>query len=237
MKREAVILAGGLGTRLKSLVKDVPKPMALIKDLPFLSYLLELLHKYDFEKVIIAAGYKHEVIESYFGSSYKNIKLYYSVEKEPLGTGGAVAKAASLIMSDYYFILNGDTFFEVDFDRMEDKFFKSGAGLMVALKPMVNFDRYGTVVTGGERIISFYEKRFCDKGLINGGIYLVIKNWLNERAAGKVFSMEKDILEKLVQKENIISYISDGYFIDIGVPQDYEKAVKELPGILYPPNP
>jgi D-glycero-alpha-D-manno-heptose 1-phosphate guanylyltransferase len=237
MAKEAVILAGGFGTRLKSMVSDVPKSMAPIKNLPFLSYLLEQLHNYKFEKVILAAGYKYEVIESYFGSSYKNIELIYSVEKEPLGTGGAISEAAGLIIPDYFFALNGDTFFKVDFDRMEEMFLKNKSGLMVALKPMINFDRYGAVVTSGDRIISFNEKKFCEKGFINGGIYMLMKDWLNERVAGKVFSFEKDILEKLVDVDHIGSYISDGYFIDIGIPEDYEKAFRELPGIVYPPTP
>ena len=237
MAKEAVILAGGFGTRLMSIVSEVPKPMALIKDLPFLSYLLDQLYKYEFEKVILAVGYKYEVIESYFGTSYKNIELVYSVEKEPLGTGGAIFNTVRLIGSDYFFVLNGDTFFEVDFTRMEEKFLQSNSGLMVALKPMVNFDRYGTVTTDGERITSFNEKRFCEKGLINGGIYMIMKDWLNERVIDKVFSFEKDILEKLAGKENITYYISDGYFIDIGVPEDYERAVEELPSMMYPPIP
>src|SRR5659263_190792 len=110
MAKEAVILTGGFGTRLKSMVSDVPKSMAPIKNLPFLSYLLEQLHKYKFEKVILAAGYKYEVIESHFGSSYKNIELIYSIEKEPLGTGGAISEAAGSINSDYFFVLNGDNF-------------------------------------------------------------------------------------------------------------------------------
>jgi D-glycero-alpha-D-manno-heptose 1-phosphate guanylyltransferase len=232
MAKEAVILAGGFGTRLKSLVSDVPKSMAPIKNLPFLSYLLEQLHKYKFEKIILAAGYKYKVIESYFGSSYKNIELVYSIEKEPLGTGGAISEAAGLIISDYFFILNGDTFFEIDFGKMEEIFLKNKSGLMVALKPMIKFDRYGAVITNGDRIISFNEKRFCEKGLINGGVYMVIKDWLNERAMGKVFSFEKDILEKLVGVDNITSYISDGYFIDIGIPEDYMRASEELPGLF-----
>ncbi|MBA4321967.1 MAG: D-glycero-D-manno-heptose 1-phosphate guanosyltransferase [Odoribacter sp.] len=229
MTKEAVILAGGFGTRLKSVVADVPKPMALINKLPFLTYILEQLHKYGFEKAVLAAGYKYEVIESYFGTSYKNIELVYSVEKEPLGTGGAIAEAARSVYSDNFFVLNGDTFFEVDFERMEEKFLKGKQGLMVALKPKINFNRYGAVVTKGERIISFKEKRFCRKGLINGGIYLVNKHWLNDRTVGKIFSFEKDILEKLVGKDEITCYISDGYFIDIGIPEDYIKAFEELP--------
>ncbi|MGD0342953.1 MAG: nucleotidyltransferase family protein [Bacteroidales bacterium] len=237
MAKEAVILAGGFGTRLKSLVNEIPKPMALIKDLPFLSYLLDQLCKYEFEKVILAAGYKSDVIESYFGTSYKNIKLVYSIEKKPLGTGGAIYKAAGLIGSDYYFVLNGDTFFEVDFERMEEKFRQSNSGLMVALKQKTNFDRYGNVVIRDDTIVSFNEKKFCENGFINGGIYVVNKKWFRERACGKVFSFEEDILEKRAVKDKITYYISDGYFIDIGIPEDYIRAAEELPKIVCPPTP
>jgi D-glycero-alpha-D-manno-heptose 1-phosphate guanylyltransferase len=229
MAKEAVILAGGFGTRLKSMVNEIPKPMALIKDLPFLSYLLDFLYKFKFEKVILAAGYKSDVIESYFGTSYKNIKLVYSIEKEPLGTGGAIYKAAALIDSDYYFVLNGDTLFDVDLESMEKLFRQKKSGLMVALKPMVNFDRYGAVITSDEKIVSFNEKKFCENGLINGGIYLLNKTWLEERALGKVFSFEKDILEKRLVRDKITYYLSDGYFIDIGIPEDYVRASEELP--------
>jgi len=237
MKKEAIILAGGFGTRLKSVVSDVPKPMALVRDIPFLSYLLEQLHKYDFTKVIIAAGYKSDVIESYYGPFYKKIKLVYSIEKEPLGTGGAISEASSMIESDYFFVLNGDTFFKIDFKSMEGNFIKSKSGLSVALKAMVNFDRYGTVITNGERITSFNEKAFCEKGLINGGIYLINKSWFRQRVENKVFSFEKDILEKCVVEEEITYHKSDGYFIDIGIPEDYERAAEELPGIVCPPPP
>ena len=229
MKREAVILAGGLGTRLKSVISDLPKPMALINNIPFLTYLLDLLQKYDFGKVVLAAGYRSEAIESHFGSSYKNIKLIYSIEKEPLGTGGAISAAGRLIETHYFFVLNGDTFFDVDFEKIEKKLLKSSIGLMVALKPMENFERYGTVCINDERIVSFNEKRYCEKGLINGGTYLLSKEWLDKRAPGKKYSFEKDILEKIVDKESVGYYISDGYFIDIGVPEDYLKAGKELP--------
>jgi D-glycero-alpha-D-manno-heptose 1-phosphate guanylyltransferase len=232
MVKEAVILAGGFGTRLKNIVKEVPKPMALIKDAPFLSYILDQLYKYKFEKVILAAGYKYDVIESFFGSSYKNIRIVYSIEKEPLGTGGAIFKAAGLIDSDNYFILNGDTFFDVDLESMEKMFQKGNSGLMVALKPMVNFERYGAVVTDNTKIVSFNEKKFCKNGLINGGIYMVNKNWLEERFVGKVFSFERDILENRVSKDDISYFISDTYFIDIGIPADYIRASEELPGLF-----
>ncbi len=229
MKREAIILSGGLGTRLRSVVPDHPKTMALIENLPFLSYLLEQLSRSEFEKVILATGYRSEAIESYFGSKYKKIDLIYSIEKEPLGTGGAILKAAGSVDSENFFILNGDTFFDVDFSGMEEKFKTDNSGLMVSLKLMENFERYGLVVVDEEKIVSFEEKKFCEKGLINGGIYLGSKKWLKDKATGTTFSLEKEILEKKVKTEKIGYFISEGYFIDIGVPEDYFKAVKELP--------
>jgi D-glycero-alpha-D-manno-heptose 1-phosphate guanylyltransferase len=232
MIKEAVILAGGFGTRLKSMVNDIPKSMAPVKDLPFLSYLLEQLQNFGFKKVVLATGYKSEVIESYFGSAYKNIKLFYSIEKEPLGTGGAISEASGFIEKDNFFVLNGDTFFEVSFKAMGELFIKDQSELMIALKPMINFDRYGTVVTRGNRIISFNEKKFAETGLINGRIYLLNKKWLNKNTPGKVYSFEKDILEKVENRQNIGYYISDGYFIDIGIPEDYMRASEELPGLF-----
>jgi D-glycero-alpha-D-manno-heptose 1-phosphate guanylyltransferase len=229
MLKEAVILAGGLGTRLQSVVTDVPKPMAKINNLPFLSYLLEQLFKYNFKKIVLAVGYRYETIESYFGDSYKNISIEYSIEREPLGTGGAIAAAAGFINAENFFVLNGDTFFEVDLNGMEEKYLKGTPRLMVALKPMINFNRYGAVVTSGEKIISFDEKKFCRKGLVNGGIYILNRDWLNEKAVSKIFSFEKDILEKAISTDQITYYISDGYFIDIGIPEDYIRAFEELP--------
>jgi D-glycero-alpha-D-manno-heptose 1-phosphate guanylyltransferase len=231
MKRVAVILAGGFGTRLKSVVSDLPKPMAPVNNIPFLTYLLNLLVKYGYDKVILAAGYKYEIIESYFGSQYKNIKLIYSIENEPLGTGGAISAATEFIDSDFFTVLNGDTFFDIDFGRMEEKFLKFKSGLMVALKPMTSFDRYGTVEIKDERILSFNEKKYCKNGLINGGVYVISKEWLDRYSPGKKYSFEKDILEKVIGNEIIDYYISDSYFIDIGIPEDYQRAAEELPGL------
>jgi len=237
MKKEAVILAGGFGTRLQSVVSDLPKPMARINNIPFLAYLLDLLKKNNYSKAVLAAGYKAEAIESYFGSSYRDINLIYSIEKEPLGTGGAISAAAGFIEADYFTVINGDTFFDVDLGRMEEKFLDQNSELMVALKPMENFERYGNVEINAERIIKFSEKSLCRKGLINGGTYLLSKEWLNKLTSAKKYSFEKDILEKIAVKGSIGYFISDGYFIDIGIPEDYGRAVKELPSMVYPPTP
>ena len=229
MIKEAIILAGGFGTRLKELVDETPKSMALIGDRPFLTYIFDHLLKFRVEKAVIGAGYKYENILAYFGSSYNGLSLEYSIENKPLGTGGAILKATKSISSKYCYVLNGDTFFNVDLSSFEGSFNKNLPVLTVALKPMVGFDRYGSVTTEGERIISFNEKRYCENGLINGGVYILDKQWIYSNAPGKIFSFEKDLLEKCVSKDLISYFLSDTYFIDIGIPEDYLRAVKELP--------
>jgi D-glycero-alpha-D-manno-heptose 1-phosphate guanylyltransferase len=235
MEKQAVILAGGFGTRLKNVVRNLPKSMAVTGKMPFLTYLFEYLQKYDIKKVILAVGYKYEMIFSYFGYKYKNIEILYSIEEEPLGTGGAILKATDSISSDYFFVINGDTYFNVDLDNFKEIFEKTGSVLSVALKPMGNFDRYGSVTINRNRITSFNEKKQSEKGLINGGTYLISKAWLIDKAPGKLFSFEKDLMEKAVNDAVITYYISDTYFIDIGIPEDYERAAKELPRLFEVP--
>ena len=231
MIKEAIILAGGFGTRLKKLVDEMPKSMAPIKKKPFLTYILEHLFKYDIEKVVLAVGYKHEAIISRFGKSYKGIELAYSIENKPLGTGGAILKAALTISSEYCYVLNGDTFFNVDLSAFTKSFNRSKPVLSVALKPMVSFDRYGSVTTENDRIKSFNEKKYCEAGLINGGVYILDKEWLIKNTPGEVFSFEKDILEKYASKDFIAYFLSDTYFIDIGIPEDYLSASRDLPDL------
>jgi D-glycero-alpha-D-manno-heptose 1-phosphate guanylyltransferase len=232
MIKEAIILAGGFGTRLKELVKETPKSMALIGDKPFLTYIFDHLLKFRVEKAVIAAGYKHEDIVASFGNSYKGISLEYSIENKPLKTGGAILKATKTITSRYCFVINGDTFFNVDLSLFEESFKKNLTVLSVALKPMVGFDRYGSVTIEGGRIISFNEKKYCENGLINGGVYILDKQWINSNAQSEIFSFEKDLLEKSVNKDFISYFLSDTYFIDIGIPEDYLRAVRELPELI-----
>jgi D-glycero-alpha-D-manno-heptose 1-phosphate guanylyltransferase len=232
MIKEAIILAGGFGTRLKKLVDELPKTMAPVNDIPFLTYILEHLLKFKVEKVILAVGYRYEDIISYFGNYYKDAKIEYSIEKEPLGTGGAIFKGIQAITSQYCYVLNGDTYYNVDLIAFEKSFSKSRSVLSIALKPMVNFDRYGSVTTKRGKIKSFNEKKFCENGLINGGVYIVDKRWLDKNAPGRVFSFEKDILEQYVSKDIIAYFLSDTYFIDIGIPEDYLKASQDLPALF-----
>ncbi|MEO8819908.1 MAG: nucleotidyltransferase family protein, partial [Ginsengibacter sp.] len=228
-----IILAGGLGTRLKSVISDVPKCMAPINGKPFLHYLLENLKSKGIESFIFSVGHLHEIIEKYLMEKYPQLNYKISLETAPLGTGGAIKLACEKTFQKNILICNGDTFYNIDLDTI-DKFHEDKkSSCTLSLKPMFNFDRYGAVELDEDHSIkSFKEKQFYTSGLINGGIYaLNIEGFLKENLPEK-FSFEKDYLEKNVQqpgkKQKLFGTIQDKYFIDIGIPGDYEKAQREL---------
>lgn len=223
---EAIVLAGGFGTRLQSVVRDVPKPMADINGKPFLVYILEYLLNNGVKKTILSIGYKKEIIENYFGSSYKTMEIVYSKEDEPLGTGGAIKKAFNACDSEDVIVLNGDTFFDVNLQALMQEYKTADADVILALKKMYDFDRYGKVILENNRVVSFSEKKFSSSGFINGGVYIVRKDILDY--FNKKFSFEQDFLEKKLSDLNISAYIDKGYFIDIGIPEDYLKANKDF---------
>ncbi|ECO2133890.1 nucleotidyltransferase family protein [Campylobacter jejuni] len=213
---QAIILCGGLGTRLKSVIKNIPKPMAPINDKPFLEFIFEYLKKQDIKEVILAVSYKYEVIKEYFKDEFLGIKIKYSIEKEPLGTGGAIKEALKFVKNEAY-VLNGDTFFDIDLSKLK----LNESKICLALKQMNDFDRYGTVnVDEQDLVISFEEKVFKKQGLINGGIYLLTKDVFNEFDLEKKFSFE-EFLQENYKKLKARAEICDDYFIDIGVPEDY----------------
>lgn len=223
---EAIILAGGFGTRLRHVVSDVPKPMAPMDDkgTPFLCVILNMLKKNGFNRVILSTGYMSEKVEAYFGNDYKDIKIDYSVEYEPLFTGGAVKKALELCNDKNVFVLNGDTYFDVDFQAMLKQHIECKSDFTIAVKLMEKFDRYGSIVFNtAMKIESFKEKCYHDIGWINGGIYCVNKNLLKDFPENK-FSLEQDFMEKKIEDIELYAFKSEGYFIDIGVPEDYFKA-------------
>ncbi len=224
---EAIILAGGFGTRLSHIVKDVPKPMAPVANRPFLEYILDYLKDNGIKKVVLATGYKHDIIKNHFGNIYNGINILYSVEDTPLLTGGAIKKALTMCNNNNVFIINGDTYFDVDLKKMKDFHNSNNADITVATKLMHDFDRYGTVTLNNDKIMQFKEKRHIKKGLINGGIYLVNKDVLVNVEENK-FSFEQDIMEKRTSELIIYSFISEGYFIDIGIPEDYYTAQKHF---------
>jgi len=222
---DVIILAGGMGTRLKEVVPDVPKSMAPIKGKPFLEYLFNWLSTYSsVQTFVLAVGYKSEIIVDYFVDSFNGIPVVYVNEQEPLGTGGAIFNALKACSSDDVLIINGDTYFPIDIEAFETFHRNNKKPVSIALKKMKDFDRYGTVETLQDSIVKFNEKTYCKEGLINGGIYIVSKNWLEQEKYPSKCSFEKDVLEKNVAKDLLAGKIFDDVFVDIGIPEDYTKA-------------
>lgn len=222
---EAIVLAGGLGTRLKSVVTNLPKPMAPIEEKPFLEYLLKYLENNGITRVILSVGYKWETIKEYFGNTYNNLELVYSIEDEPLGTGGAIKKAILKVTKDEVYIINGDTFFNVNLSSLS---LKKNSHLILSLKRMHNFDRYGCVESNkNNTVTAFTEKGYRKRGNINGGVYLTTKSIFDTFKLTDKFSFE-EFLQDNFKELNIHVKIFENYFIDIGIPEDYKKAQSEI---------
>jgi len=230
MIKEAIILAGGLGTRLKSVIQDIPKPMAPVAGKPFLEYLFCFLKQQGIEKVILSTGYKHEVIEAHFGNRWNNLQIEYVIEEKPLGTGGAIKLALNKTQTDQILILNGDTFFAVDLRKFFRFHYEKKANISIAAKKMDDLSRYGSFTFEDNfRITDFIEKKERKNGYINGGIYLIDKNSLPLDKVPEKFSFEKTILMEKVKELQIFAFPAGNYFIDIGIPEDYDHAQTELP--------
>jgi D-glycero-alpha-D-manno-heptose 1-phosphate guanylyltransferase len=224
---EAIVLAGGLGSRLNGILHDIPKPMAPINKIPFLEYILKFLKAQSINKVILSVGYRSEVIYKHFGSSYDGVEIIYSIEDSPLGTGGAIKKAVQYTLQECFFIINGDTFFQINLNQMVENFVP-GTRLMLALKTMHNFDRYGCVQMDLDGFItSFLEKGFKKTGSINGGIYLARKSLFKGFDLPDKFSFEEFIEENFSDLSATCTIFND-YFIDIGIPKDLKRAQIEL---------
>lgn len=226
---EAIILAGGLGTRLRGSVPDLPKCMAPVAGRPFLFYVINSLRMQGVSKFIFSLGYKHEVIQAYLADQFSRLQYEVVIENEPLGTGGAIQLACYKAKEKNILVTNGDTLFHIDLAALLSLHTKQDADCTLALKPMQNFDRYGVVETDiAHTITSFKEKQFYQKGLINGGIYILNTESLAAQQLPEKFSFEKDFLEKQVATGKLKGLQQDGYFIDIGIPEDFEKAQKDL---------
>lgn len=223
--REAVVLAGGFGTRLAHVVPNVCKPMAPVAGRPFLRFVLDQLAANGIERSVVADGYRREQIEKHFGDFYRGMDVVYSPESEPLFTGGAVKQAMAKCEGDWVFVMNGDTWFDVNFGAMEAAAVGAPAGVkaIIAVKRMCDFDRYGTVdVSVAGAITAFHEKKPCVEGLINAGVYLIRRDALAKMP--RKFSLEKGFFEVVVPDGGLRAVECVGDFIDIGVPGDYELA-------------
>lgn len=233
--REAIVLAGGFGTRLAHVVPDVCKPMAPVAGRPFLRFIMDQLAAAGFDRVVVADGYRREQIEGFFGPEYRGIAIGYSPEVTPLLTGGAVKRALGRCESDWVFVLNGDTWLDVDFAAMEAAaaVAPENASAVIAVKRMRDFERYGTVdVDACGALTAFHEKRPCEEGLINAGVYLLRRDALD--GMPDKFSLESDYFERVVGDGELLAVECAGGFIDIGVPEDYELAQTMLAPLSRP---
>ncbi len=229
MIKEAIILAGGLGTRLRSVVDDVPKCMAPVAGRPFLYYVINYLEKQRVNKFIFSVGYKSEMIIDYVNDQYPALSSRFSIEEEPLGTGGAVKLACSLVSGKDVLVLNGDTIFNADAKKLAAFHKTSKSDCTLSLKPMQNFDRYGVVELNSDHLITgFKEKKPYKTGFINGGVYALNRDKFMQEKLAQKFSFEKDYLETYFGKRKMYGLVQDEYFIDIGIPEDYERAQREL---------
>lgn len=226
---QALLLAGGLGTRLRSVVDDRPKPMALVDGKPFLYYLTGHLKKNGITDMVFAVGYKGSMIEEYFGDGERfGIKVSYSYEKEQLGTAGAIKNAAKYINGGHFLVINADTFYNLDYGSLMDISTRENSKMVLVLREIEDPSRYGVVTLDGNRITGFNEKAQPGrKALINGGVYLMDKSLLDEIPEGKC-SLENEMIPLWLNRGYRLSaYINGGYFIDIGIPEDYFRFQKD----------
>ena len=235
MITEAIVLAGGMGTRLRQAVSEVPKSMAPVNGRPFLEYLLDYLDKNGFGHVVLSVGFMNEQIREHFGERHKGIRLSYAVEESPLGTGGGIRKAFGMVGGAEAFAFNGDSLFLADPAKMFS-FHETGAGyLTIALRYVEDASRYGSVKMDAlHRIRGFAEKTAeGGPGYINGGVYILNKAFLTGTAFPESFSLEKDCFEQYYRDIPILGFPSEGYFLDIGIPEDYHRAQDEFRKLEY----
>lgn len=223
---EILILAGGFGTRLRSEVPDLPKPLAPVAGRPFLAYLLDRYAAAGMRRVILATGYLGDVVEQTIGRKWAGMEVVYSREETPLGTGGAIAAAARLTEGDGLHVCNGDTYLEYSPAALEAA--ADGLPMAIALARVEDVSRYGAVDVAQGKVLRFHEKRPGGAGLINAGSYFLSAAALAALPAEAAFSFEKQVLEPTAANGQVGVLVDTAAFIDIGVPEDFHRAQIEL---------
>ena len=237
--RTAVVLAGGLGTRLRSAVPDLPKPMAPVAGRPFLAHLMDRWIAQGIERFVLSVGYRHEAIRGCFGTSYRGADVFYAVEETPLGTGGGVLLAARALASEERFLLlNGDTHFEVELEALAAFAARRDADWCLALFRTSEHGRYLGVELGeAGRIARLDAGTEAPERLANGGVYVVHPRALRAALAGPVaaLSLENDLFPRLLgEGQRFFGLACGGAFIDIGVPADYHRAAGVMNAVATP---
>ena len=228
---KAIVLAGGLGTRLVPVTGNVPKPMAAIGSRPFLEYVLDYLISQGIEEAILAVSYEWKQIQAHFGTTYHELLLRYSVEDQPLGTGGAIRQALEFCSDDMVAVLNGDTLFQVNLEKMAELHERHNGLLTMALKYADDCGRFGRVKISADDVVTgFLEKSGGGPAWINGGVYMVMRRLFELFPMPEKFSFELDMVEANVDRIRPLAYRSGEYFIDMGVPEDFERARIEVGG-------
>ena len=232
---EAILLAGGLGTRLAGRLHGVPKPMAPIAGRPFLEFLLGQLHQSGCVRIFLSVGHLHTVIQNHFGDFFHGMALHYVIEPTPLGTGGAIRAALAQAQESSVLVLNGDTFLQVDHAGLLRAHVQMRSRLTLAVSQQANIARYGGVVLTEDRVTGFTEKGRSGAGWINAGVYAVQREFPWPPDLPEKFSFETDVLATHLQQIAPAAYRSDGYFLDIGVPEDLDRAQIELAALAQAP--
>jgi NDP-sugar pyrophosphorylase family protein len=221
----AVVLAGGMGTRLKSVVADRPKVLADVAGRPFLTYLLDQLHDVGIRRVVLSTGHLAEQFSAAVGGAYRDMAVVYAEEKTPLGTGGAIKFAGGFASTDHLLVMNGDSYFNVDLADYLDWHQRQANDASLLLVRVPDASRYGAVrLDEDERVTAFLEKRpDLGAGLINAGIYALRREMLAHIPDGKC-SVERDVFPRWIERFQVKGIAADGEFLDIGVPEDYRRS-------------
>lgn len=228
---EAIILAGGLGTRLASRLDQIPKCMAPIAGRPFLEILLDQLISAGCNRVILSVGHLRDVIIRHFGNGYRDLPIEYAVEESPLGTGGAIRLALNSATEPSVLVFNGDTYLEADLTQLAGFHIDRGSSpLTLAVVRVEDTARYGGVILENEAVTGFFEKGRTGPGWINGGLYVIDRDFPWPDGLPSRFSIETDVLVPFVSQIRPAAFRCRGYFLDIGVPEDLDRAQLELGG-------
>lgn len=231
---KAIVLAGGFGTRLASVIGDIPKPMAPVGGTPFLAILLSQLKKQGVTEVVIAIHHLKEKIIEYFGSFYQGMPIRYSDEKEPLGTGGGINKALSFFQEDEPILcLNGDSFLEISLQDLMVQYQKENLDLVIGLRFIDNCSRYGQAYLDHDRIIKFDYQGSSSPGFVNGGIYVLSRKLFKNLSLQDSFSFEEKILQNKLDQIKCGYVVAEGKFLDIGVPESYKKSEVFFKNVLH----
>jgi D-glycero-alpha-D-manno-heptose 1-phosphate guanylyltransferase len=225
---EAIVLAGGRGTRLASVIQGIPKVLAPVGDRTFLELLLQRLRQKGMRRVVLSVGYMASSIRDRFGDDFEGLELAYAVEEEPLGTGGATMMALTLASTDSVFVLNGDTFVDLEYADMLARHVDAGVTASIAVAQVPDCTRFGRVLIEHDRVAGYTEKGYAGAGLISAGTYVMNRDVFAPYDLPAVFSLETDFFVPHIKQLRPLAFVTAGYFIDIGIPEDLARAQTEL---------